>query len=1119
MELARDTLKEETHETVQTTTKYNLTQGNKDSLPPARLVSSDAMSECAAPLTKEQDDYAKAQIVVEKYKREVTCPWWEMGNCRRREEDCLFAHEFTGIGSPRMQRYSKKWTCHRWKFTSSGCQDKNCDHAHYDTGFDVGVNGKPCQKHLTCFYWKTRGHCGKHKDECVFAHHDTGLLAHPPSSHVPTQKGVYRRASGDFTRQFSRQPPIPDTITQQPLQINNKSVVDHPPVPYMPSTIESGQSIEPSQSLDQSSLRDNYDEPVIPQADHPSTPPVEPVDQGQISNTPIKRPKQFARPGGRKPGQPPKDPRKRLQQAVPSEVITTLDSAEPLLTTPNGVNDILNLTKNVETSSAISLAAQTAHSTHASMRGCKFCNKKVFQSDTCRSCQEPAKQSTEVKSKNDTLSAAVNTENAASETVVADDKDTHLDSMISKEFIDQPIRDKTPPIILKRALSGSNMFLSNKRQRPNTSTLFSGSVQKVRIHGTKIIVGQPNIQTLIQQEKAKKAAQQRNVTEVDREMDENMAIVSPEMPASPEKQPIDVEESQRSRSPTPASVYSPPLDITELNISTISAHTPPRVPETQSVSTREHEQEQIDNQLMETTQTSTVMNASAEKELQKWLGPPERPARVLRRSLSSSSSGDSEIPLATSYEARRQAQTTQLSSPNDDKLSNKPLLAGQACKSCRQRRRKCLHKADACKELDPEKCYVDMNIKVSRGTWYNDRSIPEAQLIRKAAAIWAKQLGEPVPDVPHGGKEPEEGFGVSRSATTVDDVVKDYSMISDQETEQSSRSSPPEDVNNVNDHEKVTTASEVIKVYVPKPIVRIPPRRTATSITAQIGAPAVADLTTTETSPPRKHGRFVVKNRETQQDINQPEAEKTTTSPPARLRLIVKSPDRVAVIARLQARGVRFESSNGEDFQTEIPQFDNPLPPKARTTNTFKAIDPLLNHKQSQTSIMWTTLTATHHNQQRASSSPISSLPKPTKGQLLKNRTLLRHHQMLANIHRTGNPHHEVRRHQHPSNPHLRATMQRKIPHDNTITTNPTTTSKDNPLAIEAIMTKEEVMTFQEFLGVPRDALLEPCLFGPMQGLAFREKVQIDRGEESWLLGLRNRRRVVGGEKWPVSER
>jgi len=97
--------------------------------------------------------------------------------------------------------------------------------------------------------------------------------------------------------------------------------------------------------------------------------------------------------------------------------------------------------------------------------------------------------------------------------------------------------------------------------------------------------------------------------------------------------------------------------------------------------------------------------------------------------------------------------------------------------------------------------------------------------------------------------------------------------------------------------------------------------------------------------------------------------------------------------------------------------------------------------------------------------------------------------------------------------------MQRKIPHDNTITTNPTTTSKDNPLAIEAIMTKEEVMTFQEFLGVPRDALLEPCLFGPMQGLAFREKVQIDRGEESWLLGLRNRRRVVGGEKWPVSER
>jgi len=96
--------------------------------------------------------------------------------------------------------------------------------------------------------------------------------------------------------------------------------------------------------------------------------------------------------------------------------------------------------------------------------------------------------------------------------------------------------------------------------------------------------------------------------------------------------------------------------------------------------------------------------------------------------------------------------------------------------------------------------------------------------------------------------------------------------------------------------------------------------------------------------------------------------------------------------------------------------------------------------------------------------------------------------------------------------------MQRKTPHGNTSTSNNINNGKDT-LEIEAIVTKEEVMTFQEFLGVPRDAVLEPCLLAPMQGLAFREKMDVDKGEEGWLIGLRNKRRVVGGEKWPVSER
>ncbi len=45
--------------------------------------------------------------------------------------------------------------------------------------------GKPSVKHLTCFWWKVKGDCRFSADDCLYAHHDTGLLADAPRQVTP----------------------------------------------------------------------------------------------------------------------------------------------------------------------------------------------------------------------------------------------------------------------------------------------------------------------------------------------------------------------------------------------------------------------------------------------------------------------------------------------------------------------------------------------------------------------------------------------------------------------------------------------------------------------------------------------------------------------------------------------------------------------------------------------------------------------------------------------------------------------------------------------------------------------------------------------------------------------
>lgn len=55
-------------------------------------------------------------------------------------------------------------------------------------------NGKPSVKHLTCFWWKDKGDCRFKEEDCLYAHHDTGLYADPPRQVNPGEPALAGRS-------------------------------------------------------------------------------------------------------------------------------------------------------------------------------------------------------------------------------------------------------------------------------------------------------------------------------------------------------------------------------------------------------------------------------------------------------------------------------------------------------------------------------------------------------------------------------------------------------------------------------------------------------------------------------------------------------------------------------------------------------------------------------------------------------------------------------------------------------------------------------------------------------------------------------------------------------------
>lgn len=141
-----------------------------------------------------------AEITRRRYKEEVTCNFWLMSSCQRRDEDCMFAHHRTSITAPTGKHHAPAWTCYRWRSTGS-CTRTPCLYAHIDTGLHTGPDDKASKKHVYCFWMAKTGSCSR-RDNCLFSHLDTGILAQEP----PDQYGHrnWRTASGPRLSQQDR---------------------------------------------------------------------------------------------------------------------------------------------------------------------------------------------------------------------------------------------------------------------------------------------------------------------------------------------------------------------------------------------------------------------------------------------------------------------------------------------------------------------------------------------------------------------------------------------------------------------------------------------------------------------------------------------------------------------------------------------------------------------------------------------------------------------------------------------------------------------------------------------------------------------------------------------------
>ena len=109
---------------------------------------------------------------------------------------------------------------------------------------------KSSVKHLTCFWWKEKGGCRYAEEDCLYAHHDTGLYTDPPRQVVPGQPALAGR-SLDRALKKLRLEHQRSSSTLSTMSISQPSTPNVAVMPSISATIAPATNLDHSQAYAQ----------------------------------------------------------------------------------------------------------------------------------------------------------------------------------------------------------------------------------------------------------------------------------------------------------------------------------------------------------------------------------------------------------------------------------------------------------------------------------------------------------------------------------------------------------------------------------------------------------------------------------------------------------------------------------------------------------------------------------------------------------------------------------------------------------------------------------------------------------------------------------------------------
>lgn len=437
-----------------------------------------------------------AEAVAKDYKQ-ITCPWWEMGDCHHSSTACVFAHASMRLRTPSGRGFNKNWTCYFWKNKLRCVQNESaegCFYAHYNTGRSVGIDGRACRKFQTCYYWNKLGKCVK-AETCPFSHNLTGYFAKDPankpggSNHSrpvrPAPRPLVRPLGTKLSEQHLHGPPSDQNVavlceqtsprnvvhgeySTKALTMNERDATDEESLPMVtPEQLARGsefRSLGPIPSkvteIPTTTLSESDDQRAGRLLAH-STSGVVAIplwlrDRNRQTSSKIK----LSQPGAAGGSEPVKtsDPRRDRNRLCEADLQESSRDKDKQDNVPESASTpVDDDAQQVGDLSSVSHSAKPAR-----FARCNVCSKPIFGAKKCASCISDHGPS--VTTESDTLPEDADISDSAMNDLDVDDFDNTQDenNLMLTKIVKQPLASAGR--IIKRKAGNNRVFQTNKRR-------------------------------------------------------------------------------------------------------------------------------------------------------------------------------------------------------------------------------------------------------------------------------------------------------------------------------------------------------------------------------------------------------------------------------------------------------------------------------------------------------------------------------------------------------------------------------------------------------------------------------------------------------------------------------